>query len=144
MPPGMTWLRIQPNEFAGMPRFTFVWPTSRKIPRTDVRGRSSTIQWPESLPSCSSGMSTSPLPTNAGKSVINVRYVDPRRNQFEAFKALRRDKPIMMLNLVYFCDTAAYEDGRETAGAEADAAYGKASAPVFQRVGGEIVWRGTP
>ncbi len=71
-------------------------------------------------------------------------YVDPERDQFEAFKRLPRDEPIMMLNLLCFRDKAAYDDGRESTGAEAYAAYGSASAPVFRRVGGEIIWRGRP
>jgi uncharacterized protein (DUF1330 family) len=71
-------------------------------------------------------------------------YVDPEREQFEAFKALPRDVPVMMLNLLRFRDKAAYEDGRDATGAEAYAAYGRESAPVFQRVGGEIIWRGKP
>ncbi len=71
-------------------------------------------------------------------------YVDPERDQFEAFKALPRDEPIMMLNLLRFRAEAVYADGRDVTGAEAYAAYGRESAPVFQRVGGEIVWRGRP
>jgi uncharacterized protein (DUF1330 family) len=71
-------------------------------------------------------------------------YIDPERGQFEAFKALPRDEPIMMLNLLRFRDKAAYDDGREATGAEAYEAYGRESAPVFDRVGGEIIWRGTP
>ncbi|MGI9260012.1 MAG: DUF1330 domain-containing protein, partial [Gammaproteobacteria bacterium] len=69
-------------------------------------------------------------------------HVDPERDQFDAFKNLPRDKPIMMLNLLRFREKAAYEDGREATGAEAYAAYGKESGPIFQRVGGEIIWRG--
>ena len=71
-------------------------------------------------------------------------YIDPERDQFEAFKDLPRDRPVMMLNLVLFREWAAYEDGREATGAEAYAAYGEESAPVFRRVGGEIIWRGRP
>lgn len=69
-------------------------------------------------------------------------YIDPERDQFEAFKALPRDEPVMMLNLIRFREQAAYEDGREATGAEAYEAYGRESAPVFRRVGGRIVWRG--
>ncbi len=72
------------------------------------------------------------------------RHIDPERQQFEAFKSLRRDVPVMMLNLLRFRERANYEDGRGASGAEAYAAYGRDSAPVFQRVGGEIVWRGKP
>lgn len=71
-------------------------------------------------------------------------YVDPERDQFEAFKALPRDTPVMMLNLVRLREQAAYADGREATGAEAYAAYGRESGPVFHRVGGEIIWRATP
>lgn len=72
------------------------------------------------------------------------RHVDPEREQFEAFKALPRDQPVMMINLVRFREKAAYEDGRDSSGAQAYAAYGRESSPIFQRVGGEIVWRGRP
>lgn len=71
-------------------------------------------------------------------------YIDPERDQFEAFKALPRDEPIMMLNLLRFREKAAYADGRDVSGAAAYEAYGRESAPVFQRVGGEIIWRGRP
>jgi uncharacterized protein (DUF1330 family) len=71
-------------------------------------------------------------------------YIDPERDQFDAFKALPRDKPIMMLNLLRFRETADYEDRREASGAEAYANYGRESAPIFRRVGGEIIWRGRP
>lgn len=72
------------------------------------------------------------------------QHIDPEREQFEAFKSLPRDEPVMMLNLVQFRDRAAYDDNREASGAEAYAAYGRESEPVFRRVGGEIVWRGRP
>ncbi len=71
-------------------------------------------------------------------------YIDPERDQFEAFKALPRDEPILMLNFLRFRDKADYPDGREASGAEAYAAYGRDSGPIFRRVGGEIVWRGKP
>jgi len=71
-------------------------------------------------------------------------YIDPERDQFEAFKALPRDEPIMMFNLLRFREKAAYPDGRDVSGAAAYAAYGRESTPVFQRVGGEIIWRGRP
>jgi uncharacterized protein (DUF1330 family) len=48
-----------------------------------------------------------------------------------------------MLNLVRFRDKASYPDGREATGAEAYAAYARASYPVFSRLGGRIVWRGS-
>lgn len=74
-------------------------------------------------------------------------FVDPSRENFDAFKALLRDTPIHMLNLVRFREKAAYPEGHPLAGkglsgAEAYAEYGRASGPIFTRVGGSVVWRG--
>ena len=71
-------------------------------------------------------------------------YINPERLQFDDFKKLPRDKPVMMLNLLRYREKADYEDGREVTGREAYAEYGRQSAPVFRRVGGEIVWYGKP
>ena len=62
--------------------------------------------------------------------------------RFRQFRDNDRPGPIHMLNLVKLRDSAAYEDGRDATGAEAYAAYGRESAPVFRRLGGRIVWRG--
>lgn len=69
-------------------------------------------------------------------------YVDPTREAFAAFRADDRPGPIHMLNLVRLRERAAYPDGREATGRQAYAAYGSESLPVFQRLGGRIVWRG--
>lgn len=69
-------------------------------------------------------------------------YIDPERDQFDAFKALPRDEPVMMLNFLRFRKKADYGDDRDVSGAEAYAAYGRESGPVFRRVGGELIWRG--
>ena len=79
---------------------------------------------------------------------MSDRHVDPERAQFDAFKALPRDTKIHMLNLVRFKDKATYPAdhplaGKGLSGAEAYANYGQDSGPVFQRVGGSIVWRGS-
>ncbi|MEO0998786.1 MAG: DUF1330 domain-containing protein [Pseudomonadota bacterium] len=71
-------------------------------------------------------------------------YIDPEREQFEAFKQLPRDKVVHMLNLVRVRDSATLADGTEISGSEAYRRYGEASGAVFRRVGGEIVWRGAP
>lgn len=73
-----------------------------------------------------------------------MQYVDPAREQFEQFKALPRDTPINMLNLIKLKGSATYEDGTVTTGAEAYAAYGRDSGPIFKRVGGTMLWRGKP
>ena len=51
----------------------------------------------------------------------------PTREHFDAFKALPRDTPILMLNLIRLRERAAYPDGRRATGAEAYAAYGRES-----------------
>jgi uncharacterized protein (DUF1330 family) len=76
------------------------------------------------------------------------KHIDPERAQFEAFKALPRDTAIHMLNLVRFKDKATYPAGhplagQDLSGADAYRNYGADSGPIFQRVGGSIVWRGT-
>lgn len=77
-----------------------------------------------------------------------TRYIDPDRAQFEAFKALDRDAPLNMLNLVQLNDLANYPGDHILArdgltGAEAYATYGKHTAPLLAGVGGSIVWRGS-
>ena len=74
-------------------------------------------------------------------------FIDPSRTNFEAFKALPRDEPIHMLNLLRYRDEAAYPDGHDNAGKgwtgrRAYEEYGATSGPIFRRVGGTLVWRG--
>jgi uncharacterized protein (DUF1330 family) len=69
-------------------------------------------------------------------------FIDPTKERFAAFRANDRAGPIDMLNLVRLRERAAYPDGRAASGAEAYAAYGRESGPVFRRLGGSIVWSG--
>jgi len=69
-------------------------------------------------------------------------YIDPTKDVFAQFRADDRPGPIQMLNLVRLRARAVYSDGRDASGAEAYAAYGRESEPVFTRLGGKIVWRG--
>lgn len=74
-------------------------------------------------------------------------YIDPTREAFDMFKSLPRDEPIQMLNLIRFKDQATYPAGHEfdnesLSGAQAYSEYGKRSGPIFERVGGGIIWRG--
>jgi len=69
-------------------------------------------------------------------------YIDPDRETFAQFKSLPRDQKIHMLNLVQFNDTAQYDDGTLLTGREAYSAYGRESKPIFERLGGRIVWSG--
>jgi uncharacterized protein (DUF1330 family) len=71
-----------------------------------------------------------------------MAHIDPSREQFDAFKALPRDTPILMLNLIRLKETVEYPDGEVVSGAEAYRRYGEHSGPIFRSLGGEIVWRG--
>lgn len=71
-------------------------------------------------------------------------HVDPTREKFGEFRGLPDEGEIHMLNLLKFREKAAYEDGTQATGAEAYAAYGKESGPIFAGVGGRIIWRGSP
>lgn len=70
--------------------------------------------------------------------------IDPTRDQFDAFKALPRDTPVHMLNLIRLNAQATYDDGETVTGAEAYARYGRESGAIFRRLGGAIIWRGRP
>lgn len=77
------------------------------------------------------------------------QHIDPEHAAFEAFKALPRDVPIAMINLIRYRDRARYPDDHPRAaeglsGAAAYRLYGAESGPVFRRVGGTILWSGTP
>lgn len=69
-------------------------------------------------------------------------HIDPTREMFGTFRSLPEEGPIHMLNLVRLRDHADYPDGTEASGAEAYAAYGRESGPIFRRVGGRIDWSG--
>jgi uncharacterized protein (DUF1330 family) len=69
-------------------------------------------------------------------------FVDPSRERFGLFKDLPRDHPVQMLNLVKLRERAVYQDGQDATGEEAYAAYGRESGPVFQRLGGRIIYSG--
>lgn len=74
-------------------------------------------------------------------------HIDPTRAQFDTFKTLNRDHPIEMLNLVRLRDDAIYPDdhplaGTGATGAQAYASYGRETAPILERLGGSILWRG--
>lgn len=75
--------------------------------------------------------------------------IDPTREQFDAFKALPRDQPIQMLNLIRLRETAAYPDGHANhgkgmSGLDAYREYGRTTAELFRGLGGRQVWAGRP
>lgn len=74
-----------------------------------------------------------------------MHYVNPSRENFDAFKALPRDEPIHMLNFIRYRPLAAYPDGHPNAalgwsGQRAYREYIAAIQPVLARVGGKMVW----
>lgn len=75
--------------------------------------------------------------------------IDPTREQFDAFKALPRDEPIQMLNLIRLKARADYAQGHPNhgkgmSGLDAYREYGRASAGIFGSLGGRQVWAGRP
>ena len=78
---------------------------------------------------------------------MSETYIDPSRENFDRFKALPRETPIHMLNLIRFRAQAAYPEGHPLAdkgltGAEAYKEYMRTIQPVLERSGGHIVWAG--
>jgi uncharacterized protein (DUF1330 family) len=72
-----------------------------------------------------------------------VNFIDPDRERFGKFKELPRDRRINMLNLVRLKEAATYNDGTMVTGFEAYSAYARESGPIFQKLGGRIVWSGS-
>ena len=75
--------------------------------------------------------------------------IDPLREQFDAFKALPRDQPIHMLNLIRLKPLADYppdhpDHGKGLTGLDAYRAYGRTAGPIFARLGARQVWAGRP
>ena len=75
--------------------------------------------------------------------------IDPTRPQFDAFKALPRDQPIHMLNLVRLKPLADYppghpDHGKGLTGLDAYRAYGRTTRDLFNRLGGRQIWAGRP
>ena len=76
-------------------------------------------------------------------------YIDPDRAAWEAFKALSRDRPIQMLNLIRLRERAEYpvghpDHGKAITGAEAYRQYGRTIGPHFARLNARQVWAGKP
>lgn len=72
----------------------------------------------------------------------NQLHTSFSKETWEKFKAAQRPGPIHMLNLIRLREQAEYHDGRVSTGANAYKCYSDMSSPVFQKLGGKIVWRG--
>jgi uncharacterized protein (DUF1330 family) len=75
-------------------------------------------------------------------------YVDPDRENWEAFKSLPRDTPIHMLNLIRFRDVADYPEGhphhgKDLTGTEAYAFYRTMFQDLVRDSGAAMVWEGS-
>ncbi len=73
-------------------------------------------------------------------------HIDPSRENWEAFKALPRDTPIHMLNLIKFRELAEYPPdhpnyGKGLSGREAYAIYGAAFQALVADDGAAMVWQ---
>jgi uncharacterized protein (DUF1330 family) len=78
-----------------------------------------------------------------------MTYIDPSPENFAVFKALPRDTPIQMLNLIKFKTLADYPEGHPNhgkglTGAEAYRQYGRAIQSILARLGAAMVWQGKP
>ena len=76
-------------------------------------------------------------------------HIDPDRQAWQLFKALPRDQPIQMLNLVRVKPVADYpvdhpDHGKDISGLDAYRAYGRTTAAIFHRLGGRQIWAGKP
>lgn len=76
-----------------------------------------------------------------------MAYVDPSRENWAQFKALPRDTPIQMLNLIKLRDMAEYPEGhpdhgKGLSGREAYAIYKAAIIPIVAASGGGMIWQG--
>lgn len=77
-----------------------------------------------------------------------MTYVDPDRDNWAAFKALPRDTPIQMLNLIKLREQADYPEGHPNhgkglTGREAYAIYKQGITPIIEGSGGGMIWQGT-
>ena len=80
---------------------------------------------------------------------MSQAYIDPDRAAWDIFKALPKDQPIQMLNLIRLKPRAEYppdhpDHGKDLTGLDAYRAYGRTTAHIFKRVGGRQVWVGKP
>ena len=72
-------------------------------------------------------------------------YIDPSRENFQAFKDLPRDTPIQMLNLIKLRDMAEYPEGHPNhgkglSGAEAYAIYKAGFQELVAESGAAMIW----
>ena len=71
-----------------------------------------------------------------------MNYKSFSGEDFSAFRKIQDSRPLNILNLVKVFPTVEYPDGEIVSGIEAYKRYGRLSYPIFERLGGKIIWRG--
>ena len=71
-----------------------------------------------------------------------MNYKSFSGEDFSAFREIKDSRPLNMLNLVKVFPTVEYPDGEVVSGVEAYKRYGRLSYPIFEKLGGKIIWRG--
>ena len=71
-----------------------------------------------------------------------MSYTSFSGEEFNAFREIRASRPLNMLNLVKVHREGEYPNGEVVSGLEAYKRYGRLSFPIFENLGGKIIWRG--
>ena len=71
-----------------------------------------------------------------------MSYTSFSGEEFNAFREIKDPRPLNMLNLVKVHMEVKYPNGEVVSGAEAYKRYGRLSSPIFESLGGKIIWRG--
>ena len=71
-----------------------------------------------------------------------MNYTSFSGEGFNAFREIKDSRPLNMLNLVKVHREVEYPNGEVVSGLEAYKRYGRLSFPIFENLGGKIIWRG--
>ena len=71
-----------------------------------------------------------------------MSYTSFSGEEFNAFREIKDPRPLNMLNLVKVYKEVEYPNGEVVSGVEAYKRYGRLSFPIFENLGGKIIWRG--
>ena len=71
-----------------------------------------------------------------------MSYTSFSGEEFKAFRKIGDSRPLNMLNLVKVYKKVEYPSGEVVSGEEAYQRYGRLSFPIFEKLGGKIIWRG--
>ena len=71
-----------------------------------------------------------------------MSYTSFSGEDFKAFRAIKDSRPLNMLNLVKVFKKVEYPNGEVVSGKAAYQRYGRLSFPIFEKLGGKIIWRG--